>query len=100
MSLRKPRPWYIQDSLCDDYLHVANNGGDLQMLQALKVLRGISLNAIIAAVTLYTVLEGGDPTLLGGVGLVALMVINGVELTDYLAAKQALDEANEVADDE
>ena len=100
MSVRKPRPWYVIDALCDDYLSVATNGGDLRMLQLLKVIRGISLNATIAAVTLYTILEGGDPTVIGGVGLLALMIVNGIELGDYLAAKQALEEAKREANDE
>ena len=96
MTYVKPRPWYVLDGLCDNYLYLHENGGDLRMLQALKVIRGITLNVIIAAISVFTILEGADPTLIGGIGLIGLMLINGIELSDYLAAKQALDEAQEV----
>jgi hypothetical protein len=94
MSVRS-RPWYVLDGLCNDYSDISS--GDLRMLQALKVLRGITLNLTIAALCIIMVLEGGDPTVIGSIGLIGLMVINGVELTDYLAAKQALDEAQQEA---
>jgi len=100
MSVRKPRPWYVIDALCDDYLSVATNGGDLHMLQALKVVRGITLNVIIGLIAVIMVLKGGDPTVIGGIALIGLMVINGVELGDYLAAKQALEEAKQEASDD
>ena len=74
--------------------------GELRMLQALKVIRGISLNAVVAIMSIYAVLEGGDPTIVVSLGLVALMVVNGIEATDYLAAKQALEEARQEAGDD
>jgi len=97
MSVRNPRPWYVIDALCDGYLSVATNGGNLHMLQALKIVRGITLNVIIGLIAVIMVLEGGDPTVIGGIALIGLMVVNGVELTDYLAAKQALEEATQEA---
>lgn len=95
MSIRKRRPWYVSDELCDDYLAVAIaiSRSELEMLQALKVIRGLSLNIIIAVITIFPVMQGGNPELLGATGLVALALVNGVEAVDFLAAQQALREA-------
>jgi len=94
MTVQNSRPWYVLDGLCDDYVAVSRHGGDLRMLQLLKVIRGIILNAIIFAMSVFAMTQGADPTLIAGTGLVALMIVNGVELGDYLAAKQALEEAD------
>ena len=95
MSLHEPRPWYVLEGLCDSYAGIST--GDLRVLQILKVLRGMTLNVVLAVICVYTVLEGGDPTLIGALALIGLMVVNGVELTDYLAAKHALEEAKQEA---
>jgi hypothetical protein len=94
MTARTPRPWYVLDELCDDYVAVRRTSGDLRMLQLLKVIRGITLNASLFAMSIFAILEGADPTLIASIGLIALMIVNGVELGDYLAAKQALEEAD------
>ena len=99
MSTHEPRPWYVIESACDGY--AAIDVGELRMLQALKVIRGITLNAVVAVMSLFAIVEGGDPTIVASLGLVALMLVNGIEATDYVAAKQALEEAKrEAADDE
>ena len=100
MSTRNPRPWYIFDDLCDDYVTVQTNGGDLRMLQVLKVIRGIVLNGIVGTLAFFTITQGADPTVIGVIALVGLMAINGVEASDYLAAKHALEEAKQTSEDD
>jgi hypothetical protein len=93
MSRRQPvRPWYCIDALVDDYVVVAESGGDLQMLKTLKVLRSIIVNVGIIAVTLFTVLQGADPTWVGVIGLFVLGAYNGIEVADYAALAQAFAE--------
>ena len=88
------RPWYCIDSLVDDYRSVADAGGDLQMLKALKVVRSIIVNVGILAVTLYSLVEtSADPTLVAGLGIATLGLYNGVEVADYAALAQAFAEA-------
>lgn len=93
----RPRPWYVLNGLCDSYLHIAANGGDLEVLQLLKAIRAIVLNLTIAGVSLTAIASGADPTVIGGLGLIALLAVNGVEISDYLAARQAMAEAQEQA---
>jgi len=99
MSALAHRPWYVIDELCDDYLTVAENGGDLRMLQLLKVIRGLTLNFLVVVVAFLALSEGADATLIGTTALISLALVNGVEAVDFLAAKQALAEATDTTSD-
>jgi hypothetical protein len=90
-----PRPWYCIDSLVDDYLTIHKSGGDLRMLKALKIVRAIIVNIGLISITLYSLSQTADPTLIGSIGLVSLAAYNGVEIADYQALAQAIVEASE-----
>jgi hypothetical protein len=93
MTTQHTRPWYCLDALVDDYRVVADSGGDLKMLKALKILRSIIVNLGIIGVTLYTLLgTGADATLIATVGILTLGLYNGVEVADYAALAQAFAE--------
>lgn len=97
MTARQPhrRPWYCNDRLTDDYLRVHREGGDLKVLKSLKILRAIVVNAGLIAITLYALLEGAEPTIVGGLGTISLAAYNGVEIADYSALAQAIVEASQ-----
>jgi hypothetical protein len=99
MSTKHTRPWYCLDALVDDYRVVANSGGDLKMLKALKILRSIIVNLGIIGVTLYALLTGADTTLIATVGVITLGLYNGVEVADYAALAQAFAEVKSKQDD-
>jgi len=86
------RPWYCSDTLTDAYREIEERGGDLRLLQHLKVVRAIVTNLLVAAVAGFAITEGGDPTLIGGAAVVSLALLNGIEISEWLAAKQALEE--------
>lgn len=89
---RDPRPWYCSDTLCDSYKVIESTQGNLRMLQALKVLRAIVLNVLLAGFGTFVLVRGGDPTLIGVVTILALSLLNGIEVSEWVAAKRALDE--------
>ena len=99
MSLKRPdpktnpTPWYVHRQLCQDYRQIANNGGDFEMLKALKIIRSILVNIGIIAVSIYSLQAGADPTTLGGLTVATLGLYNGVELADYAALAQAFSQA-------
>jgi len=99
MTTQHTRPWYCLDALVDDYRVVANSGGDLKMLKALKILRSIIVNLGIIGVTLYALLTGADTTLIATVGVITLGLYNGVEVADYAALAQAFAEVKSKQDD-
>ncbi|AFH21507.1 hypothetical protein OSG_eHP2_00170 [environmental Halophage eHP-2] len=88
-----PTPWYVHRQLCQDYRQIANNGGDFEMLKALKIIRSILVNLGIIAVAIYSLQAGADPTTLGGLTVATLGLYNGVELADYAALAQAFSQA-------
>ena len=92
MSTKQKRPWYCNDGLVDDYRKIQNSGGDLRMLQSLKVIRNTITNIVLGVVIFYAILQGADPTLVGVLGLAAFVAINGIDISEWLAAKQALEE--------
>lgn len=99
MTQRHTRPWYCLDALVEDYRVVADSGGDLKMLKALKILRSIIVNLGIIGVTLYTLLgTGADATLIATVGILTLGLYNGVEVADYAALAQAFAEVKNEQD--
>ena len=94
MTAATHRPWYCIDGLVDDYRVIAESGGDLRMLKALKIVRSIIVNLGIIGVTLYTLIgTGADATIIAVVGLITLGAYNGVEVADYAALAQAFAEA-------
>lgn len=101
MATTHARPWYCLDSLVDDYRIVATNGGDLDMLRTLKILRSIIVNAGIIGITLYALFATqADATIVAGLGLVTLGAYNGVEVADYAALAQAFAEVRTEQDSE
>lgn len=92
MSDHAPRPWYINDRATDEYHETLVGGGELPMLKQLKILRSIVVNLGLIALSGLTVTQGGDPTIIGGLGLVVLGAYNGLEVSDYLALLRAYDE--------
>jgi len=86
------RPWYCSDTLVDAYKRIDRTGGDLRMLQHLKVVRAIVTNVLVAAVAAYSIMEGGDATLIGSTAVAALALLNGIEVGEWIAAKQAIEE--------
>jgi len=95
------RPWYISDRLCDRYAAIARNGGDVKRMQVLKIVESILANIGVIVVGIFAILEGGDPTILGSGTLTVLGILNGVSLSEYLAARQAIEESKqEVVNDE
>ena len=87
------RPWYCRDDVVDEYrLTLTEDGEKLPMLKALKILRAIIVNAGIILIGVYSIRRGGDPTFLGVTALAVLGAYNGLELSDYLALVQAVQE--------
>lgn len=96
----QPRPWFCIDALVDDYRFIADSGGDLRMLKALKIIRSIIVNVGIIGVTLYTLIAtNADPTWVFVFGIVTLGLYNGVEVADYAALAQAFAEVKADASD-
>lgn len=89
---RNPRPWYIQDRVCDEYRKTLSDGDRLPMLKALKLIRSIIVNIGIIALSLQSVATGADPTIIGSIGLLVLAGYNGLEFSDYLALIRAYEE--------
>jgi len=93
MHKQTHRPWYCIDALVDDYRAVALNGGDLEMLKSLKVIRSMIVNAGIIGVTLFSLAQTpANATLITSLGLLTLGLYNGVEVADYAALAQAFAE--------
>jgi len=83
-------------NLVNDYRHVANTGGDLQMLKKLKILRSIIVNLGIISVSLYGLAATqADPTWLSVMTITTLGLYNGVEAADYLALVEAFAQAKQ-----
>lgn len=87
------RPWYCADQAVDEYRNTLSKDGErLEMLKKLKLLRAIIVNLGVVTITFYSILRGGDPTILGSLGLLTLVGYNGVEYSDYMALLQAYQE--------
>ena len=97
---RDPRPWYCSDTLCDSYKVIESTQGNLKMLQALKVFRAIVLNVLLAGFGTFALIQGGDATLIGITTILALSLLNGIEVSEWVAAKRALDELQGGGDDD
>ncbi|MDL0127088.1 hypothetical protein [Halobacterium salinarum] len=87
------RPWYCRDDVVDEYrLTLTEDGEKLPMLKALKILRAIIVNAGIILIGGYALHLGANPTVIGFTSLAVLGGYNGLELSDYLALVQAVQE--------
>lgn len=86
------RPWYINDHACDEYRTTLTDGGRLPMLKTLKLIRSIIVNLGLISLALLAVANGGQPTIIGVLGLLVLGAYNGLEFSDYLALVQAYEE--------
>ena len=92
--------WYVRRRAVDEYKQTLVDEEPLPMLKTLKILRAIIVNLGIMALSGYFVFEGGDPTIIGVLSLAVLGGYNGLELTDYLALVQAVQEVKSVQDNE
>jgi len=96
IGTRPSRPWFCHDRLTDDYVTVAERGGDLRMLKTLKILRSIIVNLGIIGVTMSALLyTGADSTIVSTIGIATLGLYNGVEVADYAALAQAFAEVKQ-----
>jgi len=59
-------------------------------LRAYKLVKSVIVSAFVLAIGTYAIVEGGDPTTLGLATVAGQLVINGWELSEWLAAKQEL----------
>ena len=84
------RPWYCPDAFVDDYLAVAEGGGDLQMLKTIKAIQSLIANIGVIVVGVIAIRAGGDPTWVGGAAIVTLGLLNGVLAVDYAAVARAV----------
>jgi len=84
--------WYVRRRAVDEYKQTLVDEEPLPMLKTLKILRAIIVNVGIMALSGYFVYEGGDPTIIGVMSLGVLAAYNGLEISDYLALLQAVQE--------
>jgi hypothetical protein len=97
------RPWYVRGDIVDEYRSTLTEDGEtLPMLKTLKLLRAIIVNTGIIILGAFAIYRGGDPTFLGITALAVLGAYNGLELSDYLALVQAVQEvqASNTEDDD
>lgn len=100
MSATNLRPWYLRDSVVDEYKQsLSIGGGQFPMLKKLKILRAIVVNIGVLAVGLYGMSLGGDPTILSVVTLSVIGAYNGLEIGDYLALLRAYQEIESAGQD-
>lgn len=94
------RPWYCRDDVVDEYRQTIRDDGErLPMIKLAKVLKATIVNLGVIGLALYAISRGGDPTILGTLGLATLAMYNGVELGEYLALIQAAREIQSEAAD-
>jgi len=90
------RPWYCRDGVVNEYKQsIRDDRETLSMIKLAKVLKATIVNLGVVALALYAISRGGDPTILGTLGLVTLATYNGVELGEYLALIQAAREVQQ-----
>ena len=88
-----PRKWYCNDHLTDDYkIRIREEDGDLWMYKAFKWLRVLIVNVGIIVITVLSLLQGAEATIVGTAGLISLGAYNGVEYVDYISFLQAVRE--------
>lgn len=84
------RPWYCPDSLVEDYLEFANDGGDLQMLKRVRAIESLIVNIGIIAITLAALHFGEANSYVVSTAIVTLGLLNGLIAADYRALAQAI----------
>lgn len=89
------RPWYCPDDRVANYRDLLSCGGDPTVIQALKVIRTVMLNAFVVALAWWSISQGGDPTFVPTGAFATLAVVNGFEYSDWAAFRQAVAEANQ-----
>jgi len=92
--------WYVRRRAVDEYKQTLVDEEPLPMLKTLKILRAIIVNIGIMALSGYFVYEGGDPTIIGVMSLGVLAAYNGLEISDYLALLQAVQEIKSAQDND
>ena len=68
------------------------------MIKILKTVRAIIVNLGLVAIAVYALAEGGDPTIIGPLGILTLAAYNGIEYADYAALVQAYSEYQDQQD--
>ena len=88
-----PNTWYIRQGAIAEYKQTLSQDGEpLPVLKALKILRAIVVNLGVFGIGFYAISLGGDPTLIALAVLAVAGGYNGLELSDYLALVQAVQE--------
>ena len=86
-------PWYIRQSQIAEYKQTLSEQGEpFPVLKTLKIIRAIIVNLGIFGIGFYAISLGGDPTLISLAVLAVAGGYNGLELSDYLALVQAVQE--------
>jgi hypothetical protein len=88
------RPWYCLDGLVDDYIEFAGTGGDLVLIKYIKAIQAFIANIGVVAIALFTLTEGGAPTVIGAAAITTLGLLNGALALDYAAITKAIVELN------
>ncbi len=86
-------PWYVREGQINEYKQtLTTNKEPFPVLKTLKILRAIIVNLGIFGIGFYAISLGGDPTIISLAVLGVAGAYNGLELSDYLALLQALQE--------
>jgi hypothetical protein len=86
-------PWYLRESQISEYKKTLSEQGEpFPVLKTLKIIRAILVNLGIFGIGFYAISLGGDPTIIALAVLGVAGGYNGLELSDYLALLQALQE--------
>ena len=86
-------PWYVRQGQIQEYKEtLTKNKEPFPVLKTLKILRAIIVNLGIFGIGFYAISLGGDPTIISLAVLGVAGGYNGLELSDYLALLQALQE--------
>ena len=96
---RTQRPWYILDGPCDEYRRSLGDTGPT-MLKLFKTVRAIIVNVGLIAISLSSLSQGGDATIIGPLAILVLAGYNGVEYADYMALARAYSEYQDERDRE
>ena len=89
-ALQDTRPWYCHSGVVDEYkTSLSDRGEQFPMLKKLKILRAIVVNLGLFTGWFYTLLLGGDPTIVSVMAFIVIGAYNGLELGDYLALLRA-----------
>lgn len=69
-------------------------------LRAYKAAKSLIVSVFVLAAGTHSLVEGGDPTAIGLATLAALIVINGFEISEWMAAKEELTRLRDRRDDD